>query len=70
MMREMKMGDVADFRTFMGAVIDRKAFDQDQRLPGRRAAERHHPPGRRRARRGRLLRRADAGRDARIRPTA
>jgi 1-pyrroline-5-carboxylate dehydrogenase len=27
MMREMKIGDVADFRTFMGAVIDRKAFE-------------------------------------------
>src|SRR5687767_3057524 len=26
MMREMKMGDVADFRTFVGAVIDSKAF--------------------------------------------
>jgi 1-pyrroline-5-carboxylate dehydrogenase len=26
MMRDMKMGDVADFRTFMGAVIDRKSF--------------------------------------------
>jgi len=26
MMREMKMGDVADFRTFLGAVIDRKSF--------------------------------------------
>jgi 1-pyrroline-5-carboxylate dehydrogenase len=26
MMREMKVGDVADFRTFMGAVIDRKSF--------------------------------------------
>ncbi len=26
MMRDMKMGDVPDFRTFMGAVIDRKAF--------------------------------------------
>jgi 1-pyrroline-5-carboxylate dehydrogenase len=25
-MREMRMGDVADFRTFVGAVIDRKAF--------------------------------------------
>jgi acyl-CoA reductase-like NAD-dependent aldehyde dehydrogenase len=25
-MREMKVGDVADFRTFMGAVIDRKSF--------------------------------------------
>jgi 1-pyrroline-5-carboxylate dehydrogenase len=28
MMREMKMGDVADFRTFIGAVIDRKSFDK------------------------------------------
>jgi 1-pyrroline-5-carboxylate dehydrogenase len=28
MMREMRMGDVADFRTFVGAVIDRKAFDK------------------------------------------
>ncbi len=26
MMREMRMGDVRDFRTFMGAVIDRAAF--------------------------------------------
>ena len=26
MMRDMKMGDVSDFRTFAGAVIDRKAF--------------------------------------------
>ena len=26
MMREMKMGDVQDFRTFIGAVIDRKSF--------------------------------------------
>jgi 1-pyrroline-5-carboxylate dehydrogenase len=25
---EIKMGDVADFRTFMGAVIDRKAFER------------------------------------------
>ena len=28
MMRDMKMGDVADFRTFLGAVIDAKAFDK------------------------------------------
>src|SRR6202008_4394654 len=26
MMREMRMGDVRDFRTFVGAVIDEKAF--------------------------------------------
>jgi 1-pyrroline-5-carboxylate dehydrogenase len=28
MMRGIRMGDVADFRTFMGAVIDRKAFEK------------------------------------------
>jgi 1-pyrroline-5-carboxylate dehydrogenase len=28
MMRDMKMGDVTDFRTFMGAVIDKKSFDK------------------------------------------
>jgi 1-pyrroline-5-carboxylate dehydrogenase len=28
MLREIKVGDVADFRNFMGAVIDRKAFDR------------------------------------------
>jgi 1-pyrroline-5-carboxylate dehydrogenase len=28
MMREMKMGDVQDFRTFIGAVIDRKSFSK------------------------------------------
>jgi 1-pyrroline-5-carboxylate dehydrogenase len=28
MMREMPMGDVRDFRTFIGAVIDRKSFDK------------------------------------------
>jgi 1-pyrroline-5-carboxylate dehydrogenase len=28
MMREIKMGDIADFRTFMGAVIDRKSFEK------------------------------------------
>ncbi|MFI5235227.1 MAG: L-glutamate gamma-semialdehyde dehydrogenase [Gemmatimonadales bacterium] len=28
MLKEIKVGDVADFRNFMGAVIDRKAFDR------------------------------------------
>ncbi len=28
MMKDIKMGDVSDFRTFMGAVIDKKAFDK------------------------------------------
>ena len=33
MIGEIKVGDVRDFRNFMGAVIDRKAFDGDLRLP-------------------------------------
>ena len=33
MIGEIRMGDVADFRNFMGAVIDRKAFDEHLRLP-------------------------------------
>jgi 1-pyrroline-5-carboxylate dehydrogenase len=28
MMRDIRVGDVADFRTFMGAVIDRKSYDK------------------------------------------
>ena len=28
MMKDIKMGDVRDFRNFMGAVIDKKAFDK------------------------------------------
>jgi 1-pyrroline-5-carboxylate dehydrogenase len=28
MMKEIKLGDVRDFRNFMGAVIDKKAFDK------------------------------------------
>ena len=65
MMRDMKMGDVADFRTFIGAVIDRKSFDEDQRLSGRCAEERDDHPGRRRTRRCGVFRRADAGRNDR-----
>ena len=63
MMREMKMGDVADFRTFMGAVIDRKSFDKiSGYLDDARKNATHHS-GWRRQRRGRVLHRADAGRD-------
>ena len=39
MMKDIKMGDVRDFRNFMGAVIDKKRVRQDQRLPRRRAAK-------------------------------
>jgi len=37
---EIRMGDVADFRNFMGAVIDRRAFD---RITGYLARARHDP---------------------------
>ena len=33
MIAEIGIGDVRDFRNFMGAVIDRKAFDEHLRLP-------------------------------------
>ena len=63
MMREMKIGDVADFRTFMGAVIDRKSFTKiSGYLDDARKNAQHHS-GRRRQRRGRIFHRADAGRD-------
>ena len=66
MMQDMRMGDIQDFRNFMGAVIDQKA------LPPRSAST--WPTPRRNAtivaggkarRFGRLLHRADAGRDRR-----
>ena len=31
MMKDIKMGDVRDFRNFMGAVIDKKSFDKISR---------------------------------------
>ena len=52
--RSCKMGDVTDFRNFMGAVIDETLVQEDQRLPRRREAERED----RRRRRGRRARRA------------
>ncbi len=39
MMRAMRMGDPADFRTFLGAVIDRRAYD---RITGAIADARRH----------------------------
>ena len=40
MIGDIKMGDVRDFRNFMGAVIDRKSFDNISELPRPRAQER------------------------------
>ena len=63
-----RMGDVADFRNFMGAVIDRRAFDKltaaQQLARGRAGRDRR----RHRRRLGRLLRAADRRR--RRRPDA
>ena len=70
MMKDIKMGDVRDFRNFMGAVIDKKAFTKISELPGRREEEREGAPGRRREGGQGLLHRADADRDDRIPATA
>ena len=43
MMKDIKMGDPRDFRNFMGAVIDKKAFDKISELPRRREEEREDP---------------------------
>jgi 1-pyrroline-5-carboxylate dehydrogenase len=47
--KRIAMGDVADFRTFMGAVIDEKAFDNLRALHRRREGEGRDDPDRRRA---------------------
>ena len=39
MIGELRMGDVADFRNFMGAVIDRRAFDRIREHLGRARAD-------------------------------
>ena len=54
MLREIKMGDVRDFRNFMGAVIDEQGLRQDRRVPGGGEAQRED----RRRRRARTARRA------------
>ena len=67
MMKEIKVGDVRDFRNFMGAVIDKKAFDkiseyiEDAKKNGKssRAAAARADEG--------YFIRADAHRNARIR---
>jgi 1-pyrroline-5-carboxylate dehydrogenase len=61
MMKEIKVGDVRDFRNFMGAVIDKKSFDKISGLYRRRQEEREgHSRRRLQGRRG-LLHRANAG---------
>ena len=47
MMKEIKVGDVRDFRNFMGAVIDKKAFDKISGYIDDAQEEREGDPGRR-----------------------
>ena len=70
MMREIKMGDVADFRNFMGAVIDRRAFEKigEYLAEARRSAK--IVSGGNAQRREGLVHRADAGGDGRSRRIA
>ena len=62
---QIKMGDVADFENFMGAVIDAKSLktQQDAIEEAPRAQADRGARRRRRERRGGLLRRADRDRD-------
>ena len=67
MMKEIKVGDVRDFRNFMGAVIDKKSFDKiSGYIDDAKKNAQGHPGRRLQGRRG-LFHRADAGRDRRIR---
>ena len=62
MMKEIKVGDVRDFRNFMGAVIDKKSFDKISGYIDDGEEEREGHPGRRLQGRRGLFHRADAGR--------
>ena len=66
MMKEIKIGDVRDFRNFMGAVIDKKAFTKisgylDDAKKNAKVLQGGTATGD-----DGLLHRADAGRDRRI----
>ena len=64
MIDEIKMGDVRDFRNFMGAVIDKKAFDKiSGYIDHARAATRQIVAGGKCDDKRGLLHRADARRD-------
>ena len=70
MMKDIKVGDVRDFRNFMGAVIDKKAFDKISGYIDDGEEEREGDPGRRLQGRRGLFHRADAGRIRRSRRIA
>ena len=56
----MKMGDVRDFRNFMSAVIDKRAFEKISGYLALAKKTRQDPPGRTRRRPHGLFHRADA----------
>ena len=63
MMEDMRMGDITDFRNFVGAVIDEKAFKKISEYLDDAQQERDDRLGRRREGRRGLLHQADARRD-------
>ena len=63
MMQDIKMGDPRDFRNFMSAVIDKKAFDKISGYIDGRQEGGEDPAGRRVRRQQGLLHRADARAD-------
>ena len=65
MMKQFKVGDVADFRNFMGAVIDEKAFTKISEYLADAKKKRENPVGRRRQKRRGLFHRTDLHRDQR-----
>ena len=64
MMKDIKVGDVRDFRNFMGAVIDKKAFTKISEYLDDAKKNAKVAPGRRGEGGQGLLHRADADRDA------
>ena len=68
MIDDIKMGDVQDFRNFMGAVIDKRAFDKISELRRARAqARRRSSPAARPTHSKGYFIQPDAGRDRRSR---
>ena len=63
MMKDIKMGDVRDFRTHGRGHRRQEVVREDRRVPGSREAERQDRSGRHGEGRRRLLHRADARRD-------
>ena len=69
MLQEIRMGDVADFRNFMGAVIDSKAFDKiGEYMDDAAGARGWSPAARRRTSDGYFIAHAGGGGGSRVSP--